>query len=65
MNNYIVQIISPVDSKLLREIEANDCYLFTNKEYHEFINDDNETIACFPINNTIVLRVKKNSNASD
>lgn len=61
MNNYIVQIISTVDSKVLREIEVNNCYLFANKVYHEFINDDNETIACFPINNTIVLRVKKST----
>ena len=59
MNKYIVQVISPIDSSKKQEIEINDCYLFPNKQYYEFINDDNETIACFPIDMTIVLRVKK------
>ena len=64
MNNYIVKIISPIDSKLLRQIELNNCYLFNSREYHEFINDDNETIACFPTNNTIILRVKKHNESN-
>jgi len=59
MNDYIVQIISTLDSKLYRQIEVNDCYLLTNKDYYEFINDDSETVACFPKYQTIILRVKK------
>ena len=59
MNNYIVQIISTFDSNLKRELEINDCYLNIYDRYYQFLNEKKEIIACFPIDRTIVLRVKK------
>jgi hypothetical protein len=43
----------------MREIEINASYLLVDKMHYEFRNDDNDIIACFPIDRTIVLRVKK------
>ena len=59
MYKYIIHIISTVDSRLMREIEINASYLLVDKMHYEFRNDDNDIIACFPIDRTIVLRVKK------
>jgi hypothetical protein len=63
MSNYIVQIISTLDSKLYRQIEVNDCYLLTNKDYYEFTKDG-ETVACFPKDKTIILRVKNHNEST-
>lgn len=59
MNNYIVQIISTIDSSLKREIEIKDSYLFAHDRYYEFIGEDKHTIACFPIDRVIIFRIKK------
>ena len=59
MYNYIVQIISTVDSSLKQEIEIKDVQILAHEKYYEFMAEDKQTIACFPIDRTIVFRVKK------
>jgi hypothetical protein len=59
MYNYIVQIISTVDSSLKQEIEIKDVQILVHEKYYEFMGQDKQTIACFPIDRTIVFRVKK------
>lgn len=58
MNKYIVKIISPVDSSLKQEIEINAYSLLSRENYYEFTDKYGFTVACFPIDKVIILRIK-------
>lgn len=58
MDKYIIKLISTVDSSLKQEIEINAYSLLSRENHYEFTDKNGLTVACFPIDRVIILRIK-------
>jgi hypothetical protein len=58
MNTYIIQFQSN-ENNFIREIKVKADYLVSKLNHYEFLDINEQIIACLPIEKTIILRIKE------
>ena len=64
MNTYIIEIQS-TDNRLIREMKISADYLIFQQNHYQFLDINEQIIACFPIEKTIIYRIKEIKDASN